>query len=94
VPAARWIGQCLGYRPRNSHVKRFADAFEALAVARFAIVGEKDMGTIHLDEPGAILHVIFAKDFHLSSCALFIAELMNSFSVDGSLVGEIRDFLR
>jgi hypothetical protein len=37
------IGQCLGYRRRNSHVKRFADAFEALAVARFAFVGEKDM---------------------------------------------------
>jgi hypothetical protein len=26
VPAARRIGQCLGYRLRNSHVKRFADA--------------------------------------------------------------------
>src|SRR5438309_204754 len=39
VPSARRIGHCLGYRLRNSHVKRFADAFEALAVARFPFVG-------------------------------------------------------
>ena len=43
VPAARRIGQCLGYRLRNSHVKRFADAFEALAIARFEFVGEEGM---------------------------------------------------
>jgi len=32
-----------GYTLRDSHVKRFADAFEALAVARFEFVGEDDM---------------------------------------------------
>ena len=41
VPSARRIGHCLGYRLRNSHVKRFADAFEALAVARFAFVARR-----------------------------------------------------
>jgi hypothetical protein len=34
-------GQCLGYRLRNSHVKRCADALAALAVARFAFVARR-----------------------------------------------------
>jgi hypothetical protein len=86
-------GQCFGYRLRNSHVKRFADPFEALAVARFAFVSEKDMGTIHLDGPGTILHMIFAKELHL-----IVVRAVHR-RVDELLLGQwivgwgIRDFL-
>ena len=42
--------QSLGYTLCNSHVKRFADAFEALAVARFPFVGEEDMNRVRVAE--------------------------------------------